>query len=178
MALIFVDCEGKGPAPGLNNDAKFEFGAVEYRTRESFHGYGGTEQTFRNFAGWLLEFTHPCKKCKGQGYLPDGDCPSCRGLGRSRLTFVSDNVAYDWQFINYYLHKFTGSNPFGHSGRRIGDFFAGLKGDFYAAQDWKKWRKTPHDHNPVHDAMGNVEAFERIMATHVGARYAERLAAE
>jgi hypothetical protein len=21
---------------------------------------------------------------------------------------------------------------------------------------------TPHDHNPVHDAMGNVEAFQRI----------------
>lgn len=26
--LIFVDCEGYGPAPTLNDDSKFEFGAV------------------------------------------------------------------------------------------------------------------------------------------------------
>jgi len=24
-------------------------------------------------------------------------------------------------------------------------------------------RTTPHDHNPVHDAMGNLEAFERLL---------------
>ena len=30
-------------------------------------------------------------------------------------------------------------------------------------QNWKKFRVTPHDHNPVHDAMGNVEAFETIL---------------
>jgi len=24
-------------------------------------------------------------------------------------------------------------------------------------------RITPHDHNPVHDAMGNLEAFDRLL---------------
>ncbi len=36
---------------------------------------------------------------------------------------------------------------------------------FDAAPDpgWKRFRKTAHDHNPVNDAMGNVEAFDEIL---------------
>jgi hypothetical protein len=30
-------------------------------------------------------------------------------------------------------------------------------------QSWKRFRRTAHDHNPVNDAMGNVEAFEEIL---------------
>ena len=74
--------------------------------------------------------------------------------------FVSDNLAYDWQFINYYLHRFTGGNPFGFSGRRIGDIVAGCERNVRA--QWKHLRTTTHDHNPVNDAMGNVEALEQI----------------
>ena len=80
-----------------------------------------------------------------------------------RPLFVSDNPAYDWQFINYYFHLFLGKNPFGHSARRIGDFYAGLTSDFTNSSSWKKLRVTPHDHNPVNDAMGNLEAFEKIL---------------
>jgi len=35
--LIFVDCEGHGPAPTLNDSALFEFGAVAYPSRQTFH---------------------------------------------------------------------------------------------------------------------------------------------
>jgi hypothetical protein len=28
---------------------------------------------------------------------------------------------------------------------------------------WKQFRKTAHEHNPVNDAMGNVEAFDEIL---------------
>ncbi len=136
--LIFVDCEGKGPAPGLNNDEMFEFGAVNFTTRETFHGKGGTKKTFEAFDEFLSH-------CEG------------------RPIFISDNPAYDWQFINYYFHKFLHDNPFGHSARRIGDFYAGVVKNFRAASKWKKYRVTKHDHNPVNDAMGNVEAFETIM---------------
>src|SRR5262245_46406566 len=43
-----------------------------------------------------------------------------------RPVFVSDNLAYDWQWVNFYFHHFLGRNPFGFSGRRIGDLYAGL----------------------------------------------------
>lgn len=136
--LIFVDCEGHGPAPTLNDDTLFEFGAVDYKSKQSFHGQSATKETFEKFSRWLNQFP-------------------------GRLIFVSDNPAYDWQFINYYFHKFLGRNPFGHSARRISDFYAGMKGNFFDSQSWKKWRVTKHDHNPVHDTLGNIEAFEKIL---------------
>lgn len=137
--LIFVDCEGHGPAPTFNDETLFEFGSVDYKTKLSFHGHGATKETFENFSQWLNQFP-------------------------GKLIFVSDNPAYDWQFINFYFQKFLGRNPFGYSARRISDFYAGIKGDFFDSQNWKKWRITKHDHNPVHDVLGNVEAFEKILA--------------
>jgi hypothetical protein len=76
---------------------------------------------------------------------------------------VSDNPAYDFQWINYGFDKYVGENPFGHSARRIGDFYAGLCRDFIKTQEWKELRITKHDHNPVNDAMGNLEAFEQLL---------------
>lgn len=157
MSLIFVDCEADGPCPELGELT--EFGAVEYKSRNSFHGIlwdaepdpenpavprriGNRRDArivFASFAEWLAQF-------------------------KDRPIFVSDNPAYDFQWINHGFWKWYGSNPFGHSGRRISDFYAGLVGDFYKTQQWKRFRVTPHDHNPVNDAMGNVEAFASLMA--------------
>ena len=81
---------------------------------------------------------------------------------KGRPVFVSDNLAFDWQFINYYLHRFLGHNPFGFSGRRIGDLYAGLVKDAYKATAWKKYRVTRHTHNPVDDARGNAEALMKF----------------
>lgn len=137
-ALIFVDCEapfGVG-SPAVGDMA--DFGAVEFETGESFHGGGCSREVFLAFEAWLKKF---------------GERP----------VFVSDNPAYDWQWINFYFWKHLGGNPFGHSARRIGDFYAGLVGDFRAASKWKKLRITPHDHNPVNDARGNAEAFRRML---------------
>lgn len=77
-----------------------------------------------------------------------------------RPVFISDNLAYDWQWINYYFHKYLGKNPFGHSGRRIGDLYCGMKMNTGLNSEWKrKLRNTRHDHNPVNDAKGNAEAL-------------------
>ncbi len=46
------------------------------------------------------------------------------------LVFVSDNPAYDWQWIAGMFDRAGLDNPFGHSGRRISDFWAGLNGDW------------------------------------------------
>jgi hypothetical protein len=52
---------------------------------------------------------------------------------------------------------------FGAVHYETGEAFHGLTGRFSNTQAWKRLRVTPHDHNPVNDAMGNVEAFRRIM---------------
>lgn len=71
--------------------------------------------------------------------------------------FISDNPCFDWQWINYYFHTFLGKNPFGYSGRRIGDMYAGLVKDTRAK--WKHLRITDHNHHPVSDAKGNAEVL-------------------
>jgi hypothetical protein len=60
------------------------------------------------------------------------------------------------------LLRYFGMNPFGHSGRRIADFYAGLLGDFRKTQNWKRLRRTKHDHHPVHDALGYAEGLIRL----------------
>jgi len=77
-----------------------------------------------------------------------------------RPVFVSDNLAFDWQWINFYFHYYLGENPFGYSGRRIGDIYAGMQNDVYVK--WKHLRDTKHTHNPVDDAKGNAEVLLKM----------------
>jgi len=76
-----------------------------------------------------------------------------------RPVFISDNPAFDWQFVNYYFHAYADENPFGFSARRIGDLYSGLLKDWSASGKWKSLRKTAHTHDPVDDAKGNAEAL-------------------
>lgn len=77
-----------------------------------------------------------------------------------RTVLISDNLAFDWKWIDYYFYKFVGTNPFGWSGRRIGDIYSGITNNAYKQNNWKrKYRKTKHTHNPVDDAKGNAEAL-------------------
>ncbi len=154
---IFVDVEALGTSPVRGTMT--EFGAVHEESLKTFHGiiYEGTpdpdnpavpvvgkqvstyQAVAEEFADWLKEV-----------------------CGNDRPVFVSDNVAYDWQWISGMFDYAHMPNPFGHSGRRISDFWAGLNHKFSETQSWKRFRKTKHDHNPVNDAMGNVEAFQEI----------------
>ena len=112
--------------------------AVSGFSREEHEGFDDPEQVMANFKVWLLQNTEN---------------------GR-RPTFISDNPAFDWQWINFYFWRFVGDNPFGHSARRIGDLYCGLVKDARKNRDWKmKYRKTRHTHHPVADSMGNAEAL-------------------
>lgn len=85
----------------------------------------------------------------------------CKG----RPHMISDNPAFDWQFLNMYLHRYTGDNPCGWSARRVGDFYAGLKKNFHeTGRNWRRHVQTPHDHNPINDARGVAEALLAMQA--------------
>jgi hypothetical protein len=158
--LIFVDCEATGPCPGKGQLT--EFGAVHYPTRQHYHG---------KIVDWVPSEENPAIP-KVTGVFDPQIASQVMGefaqwireaVGNQQPVFVSDNPAFDWQWINYFFHHYHTGNPFGHSARRIGDFYAGLVGNFSGAQKWKRLRRTRHDHNPVNDAMGNLEAFERLL---------------
>lgn len=155
---IFVDVEALGTSPV--NGTMTEFGAVHGTTKETFHGilFEGTPDP-----------ENPAVPVVGKRVKTDAVVASEFILwlemvcGNDRPVFVSDNVAYDWMWIAGMFDRAGKQNPFGHSGRRISDFWAGLNHNFGETQSWKRFRETKHDHNPVNDAMGNVEAFERIV---------------
>lgn len=163
MKLISVDVEADGPCPGLysmvsfgavlvNDDLKTTFKgetapvsdawipdalAVSGVTRDQHKRFDDPEFVMRKFDSWLVSV-----------------------CGKDRPIFICDNPAFDWQFINYYFHRYVGRNPFGYSARRIGDLYCGLKKDGRAS--WKHLRKTKHNHDPVQDAISNAEAVVEI----------------
>ncbi len=164
MSYVIVDVESDGPIPAefsmvcfgavLFDDAldKSFYGktrpiserfdpealAISGFSREQHLSFDDPKTVMENFATWIGQYSE------------------------GRPVFVSDNPAYDWQFINYYFHRFTGQNPFCFSARRIGDLYAGLVKDISKATEWKKYRITPHTHNPVDDARGNAEALKKF----------------
>ena len=85
---IVVDCEapfGVG-APSVGDMT--EFGAVDVNALqdgrvETFHGVDCSEDTFRQFREWLTP--------------------------RMPVVFVSDNPAYDFQWINFYFCRYFGA---------------------------------------------------------------------
>lgn len=160
--LISVDVEADGPCPGLYSMVCFGAVVVEPAldrtfygrvkpitdwhqpetlkvsgfTREQHEGFDSPDKVMHEFARWL------------------------KSISDQRCTFISDNPAFDWQWINYYFWKFCGSNPMGFSARRIGDLYCGLVRNMSMNHKWKKlYRKTKHTHNPVDDARGNAEAL-------------------
>jgi hypothetical protein len=164
MSYVVVDAEADGPIPA--EYSMVCFGAVRFDDTLDNSFYGQTRPISDRFDAEALAISGFSREQhlafddpkvvmeKFAAWLDD----QCRG----RPIFVSDNVAFDWQFINYYFHRFLGHNPFGFSGRRIGDLYAGLVKDASKATEWKKYRVTAHTHNPVDDARGNAEALKKF----------------
>ncbi len=114
--------------------------AVSGFTREEHEQFDEPEKVMREFAEWLKENS------------------------KGRPVFISDNLAFDWQWLNYYFHTYLGCNPFGYSGRRIGDLYCGMMMNTSLNAEWKRlYRITEHDHNPVNDAKGNAEALLKMV---------------
>lgn len=164
--LIVVDVEADGPCPGLYSMVCF--GACIVENTDKFRTFYGETAPISNnhipealaVSGFTrddhLTFPMPVKTIHSFMEWLRKECEP------HKPTLISDNPAFDWQFINYYLHAYTGTNPFGFSARRIGDIYCGLTGNLGANTEWKKLRKTKHDHNPVNDSIGNAESLLAI----------------
>lgn len=159
MSYIMVDVETDGPNPGdysmvslgavvvepqltrtffgqlapISDRFVAEALAVSNMTREETLGFDDAKGVMERFAAWVAENS------------------------TGRPLFVSDNNGFDWQFVNWYFHHFTGANPFGHSSTNVGSLYKGLVKD--TRENFKHLRRTEHTHHPVDDAIGNAEAL-------------------
>jgi hypothetical protein len=165
MSYFMVDVEADGPIPGEYSMVSFGAIVVEPRLDRTFYGrvrpiserwiseslavsglaradtltFPAPEQVMREFAAWIAAETS------------------------GRPMFISDNNAFDWQFINWYFHRFAGANPFGHSSTNLGSLYKGLVKD--TSKSFKHLRRSRHTHHPVDDARGNAEALLRMKET-------------
>ena len=161
--LIVVDVEADGQVPHLYSMVCFGAVVVEEGLHRTF--YGQTAPISDDFvpdslaiSGFTREehetFDDPLDTMVEFYEWLESISP------KHQLTFLSDNNGFDWQFINYYFHRFIGKNPFGWSSRRIGDIYCGMQNDYYAK--WKRLRETKHDHHPVNDAKANAEVILKM----------------
>ena len=159
MSYIIVDVESDGPIPAEYSMICFGAVIVDELLDKTFYGklkpisdqwlpealkvsgfsreetlqFDDPQVVMESFSKWLA--TH----CKNQP------------------VFISDNNGFDWQFINYYFHRFLKKNPFSHSSTNLGSLYKGLVKD--TSKNFKHLRKTRHTHNPVDDAVGNAQAL-------------------
>lgn len=159
MAYILVDVESDGPIPGDYSMISFGAVLVEGALDKTF--YGRLKPISDNFipealavSGHtreeVLAFDEPKKVMHDFGDWIKETC-------KDRPIFISDNNGFDWMFICWYFHHFTGGNPFGFSSQNLGSLYKGLMKDTF--QNFKHLRKTRHTHHPVDDARGNAEAL-------------------
>lgn len=163
MTYVMVDVEADGPIPGEFSMISLGAVVVEESLARRFHGqlrpisdrWVPEALAVSGFSReQVMAFDDPAKIVKDfQGWL------SANTGGRP--LFISDNNGFDWQFVNWYFHRFAGTNPFGFSSANLGSFYKGVVRD--TSKNFKHLRKTPHSHDPVDDAVGNAEAFLEII---------------
>lgn len=167
MSAISVDVEADGPCPGLYS--MVSFGAVIVRDGLSDTFYSGIIRPVSE--DYIPEALAVSGVTREQQIAGEGAITVMQRFREwieknsvGRPIFYSDNNGFDWQFINWYFHKFKmydhSTNPFGFSSQNIGSLYKGQVSD--CRKNFKHLRKTKHTHNPVDDAMGNAEALLAI----------------
>ncbi|HET6412318.1 MAG TPA: exonuclease [Anaeromyxobacter sp.] len=163
MSLYVVDVEADGPIPGKYSMVSFGAVVVEPSLSRTFHGR--TRPVSDRYMPEALSVSGVTReehlRFDEPGQVMEAFERWVLETSRGRPVLFSDNLAFDWQFVNWYFHTYLERNPFGYSGRRIGDLYCGVVRDAYA--QWKHLRRTAHDHHPVHDAIGNAEVLLRLV---------------
>ncbi len=83
------------------------------------------------------------------------------------LVFVGFNAPFDWSFVNYYFHHFTGKNPFGFTALDIKALYMGATGCTW--RDTRPSKIAEHlkpglsgTHEALRDAQYQAEIFRLI----------------
>jgi hypothetical protein len=194
--LLSGDVEASGPCPGKGDMISFALIIIEpgltryfdsgnmrpecdqydegaYRaigmTREEhLNAPHSIEERMLAFRDWLdAELAEQHRRRVERALLNNHDT-SKLDQKNQRVVLLSDNPGFDFGWLNFELHHKIGKGLLGHSARRIGDAWAGLRKRAIETQGWKKLRVAPHDHTPLNDAMGNAEAWLKMWELYGG----------
>jgi hypothetical protein len=165
---VVVDVEANGPIQGYHSMVSFGMVIVEPGFKRTFYGKVKPLTDFYvpealAISGFSFEET---QKFDDPQEVMQKAADWLKENIKGRPIFWSDNNGFDFAWMNWYFHTFLSENPFGHSSRRIADYICGLEDDLRF--NWKRQRKTKHDHNPVNDAKGNAEVLLSYFPKNLG----------
>lgn len=171
MSAYIVDIEADGPIPGPYS--MIEIGAVRLTEDLEDTFFAQIRPISKKYMPEKLAITGHTRKdtldfkfTASQVMSLFNDWIKESNKKGSRPMFFSDNNGFDYMFTHWYFMKFLEHDPFGWSSNNLQNIFKGMKKDFRNRQ-FKKLRKTKHDHNPVNDAIGNAEVL-KIMIQDMG----------
>jgi len=82
--------------------------------------------------------------------------------------FVGFNAPFDWQFINWYFHKYLGKNPFGINAIDIKAYYMGFSGSAWVDTSSSRlplWLRTVSQkkHNALDDSQAQAAIFAKLL---------------
>lgn len=184
MIYLSIDVEASGPFPGTHSLVSV-----------------GAAPVLREGPGWRVDrdrtFYAELRPLEGAAEIPEAT--AVHGLDRAHLeahglapevamrrladylatlgTFRSAAwpVSFDHPFVGWYLQRFLGENPLGHSGFDIASYAMGLFGATARGPAMKAMRAAgyrapanPHPHHALHDAIEQGETLAWLL-THAEA---------
>ena len=163
--LLSIDVEASGPAPLHGDMISFAAVVIEEGLGRSFAS-GNMRPECEHFwpeayaaIGMTREEHLAASYSIRDRILAFADWLEGLRVPNRRYIMVSDNPGFDFQWMNFELMNHVGQQLLGFSARRIGDVWSGLRKRPNETVTWRRFRVTPHDHDPLNDAMGNAEAW-------------------
>lgn len=169
--LLSGDVEASGPCPGLGDLAMFALVVVEPGlTRRFSSGLMRAECERYTPSAYMFGVTREqhvnAHVTIAERMKAMNDWLRSLGSDKERFVLLTDNPGFDFMWLSTEAWHKLGVGVFGHSARRIGDAYAGLRQRPRDTSGWKRYRKTPHTHDPLDDALGNAEAWLHMWDKH------------
>ncbi|WP_416068675.1 3'-5' exonuclease (plasmid) [Rhizobium sp. YTUHZ045] len=177
--FVSVDVETAGPIPG-------EFSLLSIGACSVFE----PEKTFtcelqpinRNFDPKALKVSGLSLEELDRTGLPPSDAMAALSNWVAEIAgpdgdpvFVGFNSPFDWSFVNYYFHRFTGRNPFGFTALDIKALYMGATGCTW--RETRSSRIAEHlkpnlagTHDCLQDALYQAEIFRLVSSKLIAAK--------